>query len=363
MPRLRPSLFWLARQKISPLAALLLRVCRDLRSAADELRWMREHIDATPSRIPPRLRLWQFCERRSRGVPLQYILGTQPFGDLEILCRQGVLIPRCVSNPSLRGKHHWLNTRYDIRPETEPYTLQLAQLMLAPSSSAQPKDVNILDLCTGTGCIALQLYASLRRRRHVHVHVHGVDVSPKAIALARENARHNVRPGRLQQPLGTIQFTQADIFSDDVLVRLRDRNWDVLVSNPPYLSRGAFARDTARSVRNYEPRLALVPEERVGTTPAAARCAPADVFYARLLSLSAALRPTRVLLEVAGVKQAVRVVKMAGEDPLLCELYPQVEIWRDHPHPEYQQLDIDQRQVPLRGSGSARAVYLSRAGQ
>ena len=41
--------------------------------------------------------LWKMCQRRASGVPLQYILGDQPFGDLEILCQRGVLIPRYVS--------------------------------------------------------------------------------------------------------------------------------------------------------------------------------------------------------------------------------------------------------------------------
>lgn len=97
MPRLRPLLFWRARGEISPLAAQLLPACRDLQSATNELRWIREHVKASPSPIPGTLRVWQLVEKRGRGIPLQYVLGTQPFGDLEIKCRAGVLIPRYVS--------------------------------------------------------------------------------------------------------------------------------------------------------------------------------------------------------------------------------------------------------------------------
>lgn len=94
MPRLRPSLFWQARREISPLAAQLLPACRDLDSAANELRWIREHVQDTPSSVPHGLRVWNLVEKRGKGVPLQYVLGTQPFGNLEIQCRPGVLIPR-----------------------------------------------------------------------------------------------------------------------------------------------------------------------------------------------------------------------------------------------------------------------------
>lgn len=76
------------------MAARLLPACRDLESAANELRWIREHVRETRSPVPPGLRVWQLCERRGSGVPLQYVLGTQPFGPLEIKCRPGVLIPR-----------------------------------------------------------------------------------------------------------------------------------------------------------------------------------------------------------------------------------------------------------------------------
>lgn len=76
------------------MAAQLLPACRDLQSAANELRWIREHVQDTKSPIPAELRVWKLSEKRGKGIPLQYVLGTQPFGDLEIRCRPGVLIPR-----------------------------------------------------------------------------------------------------------------------------------------------------------------------------------------------------------------------------------------------------------------------------
>lgn len=87
--------------RISPHAATLLPACRDLPSALNELRWIREHVAATSTfneenSLVKALRVAELCRRRGRGEPLQYVLGTVPFGELEILCRRGVLIPRCV---------------------------------------------------------------------------------------------------------------------------------------------------------------------------------------------------------------------------------------------------------------------------
>ncbi|KAK3370183.1 S-adenosyl-L-methionine-dependent methyltransferase [Podospora didyma] len=364
MPRLPPSLFWQARQALSPLAAPLLRVCRDLPSTANELRWMREHIAVTPSLIPPKLRLWQFAERRARGEPLQYVLGTQPFGDLEIKCRPGVLIPR---------------------PETEAYTIELGRILLSShTNNPKTKLITILDLCTGTGCIALQLFRQLQASATL-LRVQGIDISPHAVSLARTNLSHNLNLNNLLVPRPpteeanqsqTIRFTQADIFSPSFLTTQQQQqqqqqqqnqdqvDLDLLVSNPPYISQPGFARDTARSVRNHEPRLALVPELRGGSDDATQfnkGVLPEDIFYARLLDIAKTLRPKRVLLEVASMEQGSRVVDMLTQDDDTAKLYPHVEIWRDCPHAEFQRQTIGDREIRIRGSGEGRSVYLCRA--
>ena len=96
MPRLPLSLIRKAHS-VSPHAAALLPACRDLSSALTELRWIREHIRSTRSSSPEEARLVRLCQIRGKGVPLQYVLGTQPFGQLDLKCRPGVLIPRYVS--------------------------------------------------------------------------------------------------------------------------------------------------------------------------------------------------------------------------------------------------------------------------
>ena len=100
MPRLTTNLLRHARS-IDPLLTLLLRSCRDLPSAQNELRWLREHaIKLTQNakaraQVPGRrVLLRHLVQKRATGKPLQYVIGSEYFGDLEIICRSGVLIPR-----------------------------------------------------------------------------------------------------------------------------------------------------------------------------------------------------------------------------------------------------------------------------
>lgn len=97
MPRLPHSLL-LKAYNISPLLPLVLQGTRSLPSAVNELRWLREHVVRTnkPTQTTQK-ELLSLCKRRSHGEPLQYLLGSQPFGELDIKCRPGVLIARCVS--------------------------------------------------------------------------------------------------------------------------------------------------------------------------------------------------------------------------------------------------------------------------
>ncbi|KAK4044810.1 S-adenosyl-L-methionine-dependent methyltransferase [Parachaetomium inaequale] len=370
MPRLPPSLFWRARREISPLAAQLLPACRDLQSAANELRWIREHVQDTKSPIPAKLRVWMLVEKRAKGVPLQYVLGTQPFGHLEIKCRSGVLIPR---------------------PETEAYTLHLAT-PLSQQSHPAPSSLSILDLCTGTGCIPLLLLHSLLTTNPSTptpppIHIHGIDISPQAISLARANHAHNIALGHLppapqSSPRYKLTFSQHDIFSPTLLHNLPPfQKIDLLVSNPPYISHADFARTTARAVRNHEPRLALVPPppplgDRDPTSAGYQyQCQPQDIFYARLLEIVSLLKPERVLMEVGGWEQALRVVGLVtgtgdGEKGVgggcgdVAGKY-EVEVWRDEPAVRGkggERVEVGGREVVVRGVGKGRAVYLVRRG-
>ncbi|KIP04200.1 hypothetical protein PHLGIDRAFT_15339 [Phlebiopsis gigantea 11061_1 CR5-6] len=125
-------------------------------SAKRELRWMMQALEDAPRDDT----LADMVARRAAGEPLQYILGTQPFGPLSLLTRAPVLIPR---------------------PETEDWTFRLSAL-LTPSPR---KPVRLLDLCTGSGCIPLLL---CRLWPPGAVRAYGVDIGTEAVQLATENA-------------------------------------------------------------------------------------------------------------------------------------------------------------------------------
>jgi methylase of polypeptide subunit release factors len=100
MPRIPNSLLRKAHT-IDPLLPALLAPCRDLHAAQSELRWLREHVEKVARSRARRgdtlakgAMLRQLIKDRASGKPLQYILGTEYFGDLEIRCKPGVLIPR-----------------------------------------------------------------------------------------------------------------------------------------------------------------------------------------------------------------------------------------------------------------------------
>jgi release factor glutamine methyltransferase len=127
------------------------------------------------------------------------------FGDLTLVVRPPVYIPRV---------------------ETEQWVVSLAESILShlPGSSAP---LRILDICTGSGCIPL-LLASMGKGR---IHVVGVDVDDRALAVATENAERNGLAD-------VARFEKLDLFDDADLAALRDRlgAFDVVVSNPPYVS-------------------------------------------------------------------------------------------------------------------------------
>ncbi|TAQ87038.1 hypothetical protein B7494_g4629 [Chlorociboria aeruginascens] len=301
MPRIPHSLL-LRAYTISPLLPLVLRGTRTLPSAINELKWLREHVDETlgdSCEVGRHQKLRQLCERRSRGEPLQYILGSQPFGDLVIKCRPGVLIPR---------------------PETEAYTSFLAQCLIDSTEPTHgqkgeelPQSLSIVDLCSGSGCISLLLH-SLLSHNYPHLQILGLDISKNAVALARENLRRNLRGDLKLVPVRdiTLDFRVADVFNDADMIYAASRfqNCDILISNPPYISKTHFSKETARSVRNWEPKLALVPEPQ--SESARGEVAAEDVFYERLLHLHYHIFKSKLLLmEVGDSDQAIRVAEMA----------------------------------------------------
>lgn len=159
----------------------------------------------------------QSIERRKLREPLQYITGTQEFWGLPFRVTRDVLIPR---------------------PETE-FVIEAALKML--SGTTIPV---VVDLCTGSGCIAISLAKELPKAR-----IFATDRSDRAVHIAQENARQNGVADR-------IRFLEGDLFGTLEEMDLRGRI-DCVVTNPPYVRSGDLAA-LQPEVRNFEPEMALV---------------------------------------------------------------------------------------------------------
>ena len=194
-------------------------ICHALREAgidncANEARWMLEH--ATARQLSPE-ETQELVQRRCHGEPFQYVLGNTEFYGLELSVGPGVLIPR---------------------PETE----ELVEHALA-ALRQWPLDGDILDLCTGSGAIALALAAACPDRA-----VLATDISPDALAWAVRN--------RDALGLANVTLLQSDLFEN----LPPGRRFGLLTANPPYVSPDEY--DVLPCVvRDYEPRTALLADE------------------------------------------------------------------------------------------------------
>jgi len=180
------------------------------------LEFERELDDATLGKLREMVR------RRASGEPLQYITGEADFCGLKFAVDRRVLIPR---------------------PETELLVETVLERMKSRVQSSESR-VRMVDLCTGSGCIAVTLAKRLEAAE-----VYATDVSAEALAVAQANARrHGVEKN--------IRF-----FSGDLLEVLPDSlRADAIVSNPPYIASGDWAR-LPKEVREFEPVQALVAGE------------------------------------------------------------------------------------------------------
>jgi release factor glutamine methyltransferase len=159
----------------------------------------------------------QSIERRILREPLQYITGTQDFWGLPFSVTPDVLIPR---------------------PETE-FVVEAA--LKAVSGLDTPV---IVDLCTGSGCIAISLAKELPKAR-----IFATDRSDRAVYMARENARKNGVADR-------IRFLEGDLFGPLEEMDLRGRI-DGIAANPPYVRSGELTT-LQPEVRDFEPEMALI---------------------------------------------------------------------------------------------------------
>lgn len=157
-------------------------------------------------------------EKLEKEIPIQYILGNAHFYGLEFEVNENTLIPR---------------------PETE----ELVEWIIKNNSKIEGfKDLKILDIGTGSGCIAISLAKNLP-----HAEVFAIDVSEKALETAKRNALKNETQ---------VAFLLKNILETEDL----EQQFDIIVSNPPYV-RNLEKEEIKKNVLDYEPHLALFVED------------------------------------------------------------------------------------------------------
>ena len=173
-----------------------------------------------------------FLDQLKKEVPVQYLLGKTNFYGLDFEVNENVLIPR---------------------PETE----ELVEWIINENSNRdKSKKLKILDIGTGSGCIAVSLAKNLP-----DAEVCAIDVSKKALEIAKRNAANNNVE---------VIFILQDILELEEL----KYNFDIIVSNPPYV-RNLEKQEIKKNVLEYEPHLALFVEDN-----------DALIFYRKIASLA-----------------------------------------------------------------------------
>jgi release factor glutamine methyltransferase len=164
-----------------------------------------------------RTRFKDLVRRRAEGVPVAYLVGHREFYSLDFRVTPDVLIPR---------------------PETE--SLVLAVLDLVKARGALERPIAVADVGTGSGIIGITVARQVPQAR-----VTALDISPAALAVARDNARRLDVADR-------IEFLKSDLLA----AVPPGQSFDVIASNPPYVSTREMAA-LPRDVKDHEPELAL----------------------------------------------------------------------------------------------------------
>lgn len=159
------------------------------------------------------------AERRLRREPLQYIIGHVDFCGIRVMVGPGVLIPR---------------------PETELLVEEAVKTVTRNTLHVTTGDhpLRILDLCTGSGCVALAIAKNCKNCAVV-----GIDLSDAALGYAEENAKMN--------NIDNVTFMKGDLYEP-----VGGSRFDLIVSNPPYIRRGDLEQLPAE-IKDWEPAEAL----------------------------------------------------------------------------------------------------------
>jgi release factor glutamine methyltransferase len=159
----------------------------------------------------------EVVRERARGCPTQYITGHQEFWGLDLLVSPAVLIPR---------------------PETEHVVETVLELVKEYRFDG-PGRLKLVDVGTGSGCIALALASELP-----HAEIHACDISEEALEIARVNAARLALGGK-------VLFRKSDLLSV-----YAGEHFDFVISNPPYVGE-CDADKVQKQVREFEPKVAV----------------------------------------------------------------------------------------------------------
>jgi release factor glutamine methyltransferase len=232
---------------------------------------------------PTRTKFRDLVKRRAEGMPVAYLLGRREFYSLNFAVTPDVLIPR---------------------PETEFAVIAVLDRLKERPVDAPP--ARVIDIGTGSGAIAVTV------AKHAPTAlVTAVDISPAALAVARTNAEGN---GVSEQ----LTFVESDLFSA-VPPELR---FDMVVSNPPYVSRSEGEK-LSPEVRNHEPQRALIAGET--GTEVIARLIPQAGERLNsggwlIIEISPMIEaPVRELLVADGCWESIQVVKDLAQLPRIVQ--------------------------------------------
>ncbi len=251
-------------------AEILIRRCLDI----DAVEIFRDNPEFTEDEAGS---LEEMLQRRLGHEPLQYILGYEEFLGLNLIVGEGVLIPR---------------------PETE----------ILVEEALRQLDINsphltVLDLCTGSGCIAISI-----AREFPHALVCGVDISEEALRYAKTNAEIN--------RVSNVIFLKGDVLKPIeklFTVSCSPLSFDLIISNPPYIRR-ADIKNLQPEIIKWEPLIALDGGDD-GLS-----------FYRELIpSAKGFLKENGFLMFEIGFGQSSSVTEI-----LECEGYTDIEIIKDY---------------------------------
>lgn len=170
---------------------------------------------------------FRLLDRRSSGVPLQHITGSQEFMGLDFLVNEHVLIPRQDTETMVEDAMEMIGKN----------TLRGEELSIRPK-----KEYDILDLCCGSGAIGLSL-----SKLCSGVKVTCSDLSKDAIETAQKNAEH--------LGLGKVTFEKGNLLMP-FKGRFKNKKFDLIISNPPYIKTSVIPT-LQKEVRDHEPLMAL----------------------------------------------------------------------------------------------------------